>query len=283
MATDKYRVKEEKMQTILQETKFIMNKYNIKANKNLGQNFLISQETVNHIIESSKIGKQDLIIEIGPGAGALTKELVKKESDVICFEIDTRLKEILEQIDNNKLTIVFKDFLSININEYIDQNKYKNLYFVGNLPYYITTAIINKIVKESNPYEITIMVQKEVADRFSAKPGTKDYSSISIFLQYNFDIERVCNVSKTCFEPVPKVDSSVIKFKRNKKISANDEEKFYKLIKDSFTQKRKNLKNNLKGYDLNKIQMILKKYDKDLTARAEQLSIEEFIDISNNI
>lgn len=151
------------------------------------------------------------------------------------------------------------------------------------MPYYITTAIINKIVKESNPYEITIMVQKEVADRFSAKPGTKDYSSISIFLQYNFDIERVCNVSKTCFEPVPKVDSSVIKFKRNKKISANDEEKFYKLIKDSFTQKRKNLKNNLKGYDLNKIQMILKKYDKDLTARAEQLSIEEFVDISNNI
>ena len=173
-------------------------------------------------------------------------------------------------------------FLSY-VDEYIDQNKYKNLYFVGNLPYYITTAIINKIVKESNPYEITIMVQKEVADRFSAKPGTKDYSSISIFLQYNFDIERVCNVSKTCFEPVPKVDSSVIKFKRNKKISANDEEKFYKLIKDSFTQKRKNLRNNLKGYDLNKIQAILKKYDKDLTARAEQLSIEEFVDISNNI
>ena len=251
--------------------------------KSLGQNFLKDKNIINKIANSINPTKDDLIIEIGPGAGALTKELVKKESDVICFEIDTRLKEILEQIDNNKLTIVFKDFLSININEYIDQNKYKNLYFVGNLPYYITTAIINKIVKESNPYEITIMVQKEVADRFSAKPGTKDYSSISIFLQYNFDIERVCNVSKTCFEPVPKVDSSVIKFKRNKKISANDEEKFYKLIKDSFTQKRKNLRNNLKGYDLNKIQAILKKYDKDLTARAEQLSIEEFVDISNNI
>ena len=251
--------------------------------KSLGQNFLKDKNIINKIANSINPTKDDLIIEIGPGAGALTKELVKKESDVICFEIDTRLKEILEQIDNNKLTIVFKDFLSININEYIDQNKYKNLYFVGNLPYYITTAIINKIVKESNPYEITIMVQKEVADRFSAKPGTKDYGSISVFLQYNFDIERVCNVSKTCFEPVPKVDSSVIKFKRNKKISANDEEKFYKLIKDSFTQKRKNLRNNLNGYDLNKIQAILKKYDKDLTARAEQLSIEEFVDISNNI
>ena len=251
--------------------------------KSLGQNFLKDKNIIKKIADSINPTEEDLLIEIGPGAGALTKELVKKKSEVICFEIDTRLKEILEQINSEKLTIIFKDFLSIKINEYIDQNKYKNLYFVGNLPYYITTAIINKIVKESNPYEITIMVQKEVADRFSAKPETKDYSSISIFLQYNFDIERVCNVSKTCFEPVPKVDSSVIKFKRNKKISANDEEKFYKLIKDSFTQKRKNLKNNLKGYDLNKIQMILKKYDKDLTARAEQLSIEEFVDISNNI
>lgn len=251
--------------------------------KSLGQNFLKDKNIIKKIADSINPTEEDLIIEIGPGAGALTKELVKKKSEVICFEIDTRLKEILEQINSEKLTIIYKDFLSIKINEYINQNKYKNLYFVGNLPYYITTAIINKIVKESNPYEITIMVQKEVADRFSAKPGTKDYSSISIFLQYNFDIERVCNVSKTCFEPVPKVDSSVIKFKRNKKISANDEEKFYKLIKDSFTQKRKNLKNNLKGYDLNKIQTTLKKYDKDLTARAEQLSIEEFIDISNNI
>ena len=247
--------------------------------KSLGQNFLKDKNIIKKIADSINPTEEDLIIEIGPGAGALTKELVKKKSEVICFEIDTRLKEILEQINSEKLTIIFKDFLSIKINEYIDQNKYKNLYFVGNLPYYITTAIINKIVKESHPYEITIMVQKEVADRFSAKPGTKDYSSISIFLQYNFDIERVCNVSKTCFEPVPKVDSSVIKFKRNKKISANDEEKFYKLIKDSFTQKRKNLRNNLKGYDLNKIQAILKKYDKDLTARAEQLSIEEFVDI----
>lgn len=251
--------------------------------KSLGQNFLKDKNIIKKIADSINPTEEDLIIEIGPGAGALTKELVKKKSEVICFEIDTRLKEILEQINSEKLTIIFKDFLSIKINEYIDQNKYKNLYFVGNLPYYITTAIIKKIVKESNPYEITIMVQKEVADRFSAKPGTKDYSSISIFLQYNFDIERVCNVSKTCFEPVPKVDSSVIKFKRNKKISANDEEKFYKLIKDSFTQKRKNLRNNLNGYDLNKIQAILKKYDKDLTARAEQLSIEEFVDISNNI
>ena len=251
--------------------------------KSLGQNFLKDKNIINKIVSSINPAKEDLIIEIGPGAGALTKELVKKESDIICFEIDTRLKETLESIDKDKLKIVFEDFLKVDINKYIDEKKYKNLYFIGNLPYYITTAIINKIVKESNPYEIVIMIQKEVADRFSAKPGTKSYNSISVFLQYNFDIERICNVSKNCFEPAPKVDSSVIKLKRNKKIQVNNEEQFYKLIKDSFTQKRKNLRNNLKGYDQNKIETILKKYNKDLTARAEQLSIEEFIDISNNI
>ena len=251
--------------------------------KSLGQNFLKDKNIINKIASSINPTKEDLIIEIGPGAGALTKKLVKKESDIICFEIDTRLKDTLESIDKNKLKIVFEDFLTVDINKYIDEKKYKNLYFVGNLPYYITTAIINKIVKESNPYEIVIMIQKEVADRFNAKPGTKDYSSISVFLQYNFDIERICNVSKNCFEPSPKVDSSVIKLKRNKKIQASNEEQFYKLIKDSFTQKRKNLRNNLKGSDQDKNETILKKYNKDLTARAEQLSIEEFIDISNNI
>ena len=115
--------------------------------KSLGQNFLKDKNIIKKIADSINPTEEDLIIEIGPGAGALTKELVKKKSEVICFEIDTRLKEILEQINSEKLTIRFKDFLSIKINEYIDQNKYKNLYFVGNLPYYITTAIINKIVK----------------------------------------------------------------------------------------------------------------------------------------
>ena len=129
------------------------------------------------------------------------------------------------------------------------------------------------------------MIQKEVADRFNAKPNTRDYGSISVFLQYNFDIEKICDVSKNCFEPVPKVDSSVIKFKSiNKyKDKVKDEQKLYKLIKDSFTKKRKNLRNNLINYDIDKINEILKKYNKDLTTRAESLSIDEFIDISNNI
>lgn len=251
--------------------------------KSLGQNFLMDKNIIKKITDSVNPNEGDLIVEIGPGAGAITKELVKKNCDVICFEIDTRLKEILESINSDKLQIVFNDFLKVNLNEYIDENKYNNILFIGNLPYYITTAIINKIISESNPYEITVMVQKEVGDRFMSKPNSRDYGSLSVFLQYNFDVTKVVNVNKRCFEPVPKVDSVVVKLRKNKKYKANNEEKFYKLVKDSFTQKRKNLRNNLRSYDLLKIEEVLKKHNKDLTARAESLSIEEFVDIANNI
>lgn len=250
--------------------------------KSLGQNFLKDNNIINKISNSINPNKDDLIIEIGPGAGALTKELVKKGSDVICFEIDERLKEELYKINASNLKIVFNDFLKININEYIS-NKYKRLFFVGNLPYYITTAIINKIINESNPYEIIIMIQKEVAERFMAQPNSKNYNSLSVFLQYNFDIEKVCNVSKNSFIPVPKVDSMVIKLVNKKKKKAKNEELFYKLIKDAFHQKRKNLRNNLKGYNLEKIDKILNSFNKSLTNRAEEITIDEFIEISNQL
>ena len=256
---------------------------NFDYKKSLGQNFLMDKNIIHKISDSINPNEEDLIVEIGPGAGALTKELVKKNCDVICFEIDTRLKEILEGIESKRLKIVFNDFLKVNLKEYIDEKKYKNIYFVGNLPYYITTAIINKIIDESNPYEITVMVQKEVGDRFMSKPNSRDYSSLSVFLQYNFDVTNLVNVNKRCLEPVPKVDSVVVKLSKNKKFKANNEEKFYKFVKDSFTQKRKNLRNNLRNYNLEKIEEELKKYNKDLTARAESLTVEEFVNISNNI
>lgn len=260
---------------------------NFEYKKSLGQNFLQDQNIINKIASSLAPSKNDLIIEIGPGAGALTKELVKKECDVICFEIDKRLKNALNKLesDNNNLKVIFEDFLKVNIKAYIDAKKYNNLYFVGNLPYYITTAIINKIIKECTPYEIVIMVQKEVADRFNANPGSREYGSLSVFLKYNFEIEKVCDVNKKCFEPIPKVDSAVIKFKTTSKYKekVKNEDKFYRIIKDSFKHKRKNLRNNLMNYDLSKIEEILKKYNKELTSRAESLTIEEFIDISNNI
>lgn len=257
-----------------------MKQFNFK--KSLGQNFLIDNNIINKIINSINPDKEDLIIEIGPGAGALTKKLVKKECDVICFEIDKRLENTLNEINADNLKIYYEDFLKIDINNYI-QKKYKRIFFIGNLPYYITTAIINKIVAESNPYEIVIMIQKEVAQRFMAKPNSREYGSISVFLQYNFEISKICDVSKNSFKPVPKVDSMVIKLKKNKKAEAKNEEKFYKLIKDSFSQKRKNLRNNLKNYDLEKIQEVLNKFGKDLTKRAEEITLEEFIKISNHL
>ena len=256
-------------------------KFNYK--KSLGQNFLMDKNKINQIIESIEVGENDLIVEIGPGAGAITKELVKKNCDVLCFEIDIRLKDILSKIDSDKLEIVYQDFLTINLSDYIDYSKYKKIIFVGNLPYYITTAIINKIIDYNHADEIVIMVQKEVAERFMAKPNSKKYNSLSVFLQYHFNIEKVCDVSKNCFEPIPKVDSTVIKFNKSNKYKVNNETVFYKLIKDSFTQKRKNLKNNLKSYDLIKIENILKKINKDLTYRAESLTIEDFILISNEL
>lgn len=259
---------------------------NFEYKKSLGQNFLIDKNIINKIINSIDLKEESLIIEIGPGSGALTKELVKLNANIISFEIDTRLKSELDKLcnENNNLEIIYEDFLKIDLKEFLKQKEYKNLYFVANLPYYITTAIINKITEESNPNEMILMVQKEVADRFSAHPNTRDYGSISVFLQYNYDISKVVLVPKTCFYPSPKVDSVVIKFEtRENKVKALNEEKFYKLIKDSFQFKRKNLRNNLKGYNQDKINEILKEYNKDLTARAEEISVEEFINISNNI
>jgi 16S rRNA (adenine1518-N6/adenine1519-N6)-dimethyltransferase len=259
-----------------------MEKMKFDYKKSLGQNFLKDNNIIEKISNSINPNPDDLIIEIGPGAGSLTRKLVNKNCDVICFEIDTRLEPILNEIKTNNLKIYFTDFLKINIKDYIDK-KYNRIFFVGNLPYYITTAIINKIIDESNPYEIVIMSQKEVAERFGAKNKTRDYGSISVFLQYNFHIERVCNVSKNCFEPVPKVDSMVIKLRKRNDHKSKNEELLYKLIKDSFRQKRKNLRNNLINYDLDKIEALLNSRNLSLKNRAEELSVDDFIYLSNNL
>lgn len=254
---------------------------NFDYKKSLGQNFLIDKNIIAKITDSIIAGSKDLIIEIGPGAGALTIELVKKDAQVLCFEIDERLKEKLSKIDANNLEIVYEDFLKIDVNKYISSRKYNKLIFVGNLPYYITTAIINKIIKECSCDEIIIMVQKEVGNRFMANSCSKEYGSISVFLQYHFNISKICNVSKNCFEPVPKVDSVVLKLTKRRKSVVINEEHFYKLIKDSFKQKRKTIKNNLYGYDLKKVEEILSKHNKTLKCRAEELTVDEFIEISN--
>ena len=252
--------------------------------KSLGQNFLKDKSVINKIIDSADITVDSLILEIGPGSGALTKELVKTKGKVVAFEIDERLKEELSKIESNNLEVLYGDFLKIDLKEVLNKYNYKKLHLIANLPYYITTPIIMKIINETKIDEMIIMVQKEVGSRFKAKPNTKEYNSLSVFLQYYFDIKTVTIVNKNSFVPKPKVDSIVVRFsKKDNKIKANNEKVFFKLVKDSFTFKRKNLKNNLKGYDLNKINIILNKFNKDLTFRAESLSLEEFIEISNNI
>lgn len=252
--------------------------------KSLGQNFLKDKSVINKIIDSADITVDSLILEIGPGSGALTKELVKTKGKVVAFEIDERLKEELSKIESNNLEVIYGDFLKVDLKEVLNKYNYKKLHLIANLPYYITTPIIMKIINETKIDEMIIMVQKEVGSRFKAKPNTKEYNSLSVFLQYYFDIKTVTIVNKNSFVPKPKVDSIVVRFsKKYNKIKANNEKVFFKLVKDSFTFKRKNLKNNLKGYDLNKINIILNKFNKDLTFRAESLSLEEFIEISNNI
>lgn len=257
---------------------------NINLKKSLGQNFLIDKNIIQKIINSLNVQKNSLIIEVGPGSGALTKELIKLDSFVLCFEIDERLKETLDQINSDNLKIEYKDFLKINLIEYLNDYKYDNLYFIANIPYYITKSIINKVIKEINVDEMVIMVQKEVGKRFMAVPNTKDYSSISVFLQYNFKIEKVADVSRNSFIPIPNVDSVILKFTAIKnKYKIKSEENFYKLIKDSFKHKRKNLKNNLLDYNLNRVEQVLISFKKNLTYRAENLSVEEFVKISNEI
>lgn len=265
-------------------------KENLKANnfnfkKKFGQNFIIDKNLITNIVEKSEIDNETLVIEIGPGAGSLTSELEKKAKNVLAYEIDETIKPVLEKNITNKTKIIYKDFLKQNINEDIKEYNYKKLYVVANLPYYITTPIIIKLIEDKIPVDkIVVMVQKEVGNRFKAKPNTKDYNSLSIFLNYYFDVTKLLDVSRNVFIPKPNVDSIVVSFTRKQQTQKlKNEDLFFKLIRDSFRQKRKTLKNNLKEYDLSKIEAVLQKHNLDLTVRAEALPIEIFIEIANNL
>lgn len=264
-----------------------MEKYNFNLKKMFGQNFIIDENVINNIITKSEIDKNTLVIEIGPGAGSLTYKLSKYAKNVLCYEIDTTLKDLLSDNLNglDNVEIIYKDFLKADVFNDIKKYDYKKLYVVANLPYYITTPIIIKFIEESIPVEkIVVMVQKEVGDRFKATPNTKEYNSLSVYLNYYFDVKKILDVSKNVFIPKPNVDSIVVEFSKKKNMyELKNKEIFFKLVKDSFTQKRKTIKNNLKNYDLEKVEEILKKYNFDLSVRAEQLSIEIFVDIANNI
>lgn len=269
-----------KMKELLEQNQF-------QFKKNFGQNFIIDENIINAIINKADILEDTLVMEIGPGAGSLTYKLSLSAKQVLCYEIDTSLKDILYQNlgHSTNVDIIFADFLKRNIKEDLKNYSFKHLYVVANLPYYITTPILVKLIEEEIPVDkIVVMVQKEVGDRFKATPNTKDYSSLSVYLNYYFTIHKLMDISQNVFMPKPNVDSIVLSFERRKDLlPVSNYSLFFKLIRDSFKQKRKTIRNNLKEYDLKIIEEVLKKYNFDLTVRAEQLSIEIFVHIANEL
>lgn len=257
----------------------------MKAKKRYGQNFLIDNNVIKKITNEVSSSSSDLIIEIGPGKGALTKELKKKDSYIIAYEIDTDLVTTLEKIENEKVKVIYKDILTTNIKEDINNINYSELYIVGNLPYYITTPIIEHIIKQNLVFKkFTIMVQKEVADRFMAKPKSKDYGYITLVLKYFFDTFKVCDVSKYSFNPVPKVESAVISFIPKENKEKIDVDKYFDFLKIIFRQKRKTLKNNVSNiYNWDKIIKVLAKYNISESCRAEELEEQVILDIFKSI
>ncbi len=256
----------------------------MKAKKSLGQNFLIDNNVINKIVDVIDANENDLIIEIGPGRGALSR-LLKKKANVIAYELDSDLKSILDKIEDDKFKVIYKDFLKSNIVDDIKDIKYDRLFIVGNLPYYITTPIIEHIIDCNVDFsKLVVMVQREVADRFTASCGCKDYGYITLVLKYYFEIKKIIDVSKYAFNPVPKVESTVLEFRKKIKVDEIDEEKYFAFLKDAFRQKRKTLKNNLKDYNWDKVWSVLNKYGMNDTVRAEELDehiFREIFDVIN--
>lgn len=282
------------MRNSLEDTKFILKKYHITANKKLGQNFLINDEVINGIVEASNIQKEDLVIEIGPGLGTLTSELLENAGKVIAIELDENMLPILNDrfklYDNFEL--LNEDVLKVDLNKLISENMggLSKAKVVANLPYYITTPIIMKLLEDKlNIESITVMVQKEVADRITAKPGDKLSGSITYSVDYYAEAEKIVFVDKSSFIPAPEVDSEVIKLqiREEPKVHVENEELFFKVIKASFMQRRKTLLNGLNNSgiikDKESLKEILQKLGLSVDIRGEKLTIEQFAELSNLI
>lgn len=261
-----------------------MSDFNFK--KKYGQNFLVDVNIVNKIVSDIDVLPNSLVIEIGCGDGRLTKVLCEKFDKVLGYEIDLEVKERLlanlSCFDN--VEVIFDDFLNRNVLDDLSNISYEHLYVIANLPYYITTPIIERLISFDISFElIRIMVQKEVGDRFCARVGTKEYGSFTVFLNYNFDVKKNFVVSRNCFFPRPNVDSVIVSLMSKDKLFVSDKKLFYKLVYDSFKFKRKTLRNNLVGYDLDVVSKVLERHGFDLSVRAEQISVDIFCEISNEL
>lgn len=251
--------------------------------KKYGQNFLRNNSIVDKIVNSINPEEKDLIIEIGPGSGAITRRLKQYGANLIAFEIDEDTKKFLNDLEDEKTHIVYKDFLTVDLKSFLKDYTYDKLYIIGNLPYYITTPIIEHIIDSQIEVEsITIMVQKEVAERFLSPKGNREYGYMTVLLNYNYSIKKIVDVSKDNFEPKPKVDSTVVELTKRKKENI-DYIKFKQILKESFQFKRKTIKNNLSRYNSIVLEDILKSRGYTLNSRAEEIDLDTFLEMTKKL
>ncbi|TLS35102.1 16S rRNA (adenine(1518)-N(6)/adenine(1519)-N(6))-dimethyltransferase RsmA [Pseudalkalibacillus caeni] len=276
-------------------TKAILEKYKFSFKKSLGQNFLIDSNILRKIVDQAELGEDSAAIEIGPGIGALTEQLARKAEKVVAFEIDQRLLPILKDTLSpyTNVKVVHSDVLKADVNQVIKEEfkEGQDIMVVANLPYYVTTPILMKLLTENLPVRgIVVMIQKEVADRIAASPGTKDYGSLSLAVQYYAEAKNALIVPKTVFMPKPNVDSAVLHLTMRKEapVEVENEDFFFEVIRASFTQRRKTLWNNLINNLFSKekkdqVQQALEKAGIEGQRRGETLSMEEFARLSNEL
>jgi 16S rRNA (adenine1518-N6/adenine1519-N6)-dimethyltransferase len=270
------------------KTAELVKKYNFKFTKSLGQNFLVDQSVPRDIVDGADVGPEDLVIEIGPGVGTLTAQILKIAKRVVAIELDDTLIPILtEELGGYpNFSLIHNDALKVNFDEIIGDEQSVKL--VANLPYYVTTPIIVKLLKEKHKFKsLTIMIQKEVAERMNAEPGNKDYGALTLLVQYYCNTKIVRKVPPACFIPRPKVDSIVIRLDKldEPKVKVDNEKLFFDIIRNSFNMRRKTLWNGVKsiGPAKEKLEEAFEKAGVDPKRRGETLSIQEFATLANCI
>lgn len=252
----------------------------VPAKKSLGQNFLKDENILCKISDAVSVTANDFILEIGPGKGALTKYLTQKNCQYVGYEIDERMKSFLSKLTEH---VIFDDFLKRDLKNDLQGYEYDKLYVIANIPYYITTPIIEHILASGvEVYQMVLLVQKEVAERFCAKPHTKDYGYFTVYLDYYFNVKKLFDVSRFCFDPVPNVTSAVVFFERKQSVNL-DAEKYFTFVKTCFSNKRKTLKNNLRNYNWEKIMKILRVHGFTESVRAEEIPSLVFQEIFRSI
>lgn len=276
-----------------QKTDSILNMYGLKAKKRFGQNFLIDENIIDRIVQESAITTKDVVVEIGPGLGNLTEKLLEKAKKVIAFEIDEDMINVLKGRfkDESNFILINQDILKVNLKEILKQNNIPedSIKLVANLPYYITTPIMFKIFEEASYIQsMTIMVQKEVADRITAKPKSKDYGVLTVNTKYYGEAKKLFDVPNTSFIPAPNVTSSIVRIDIYNKYVVDDSETFFKLVKAAFAQRRKKFINSIENsnmFNLSKDELkeILFSNGIEENSRAEEIDIETYIQLSNRL